>query len=257
VTSLRNAKRVERAVQLLAESRNAVALTGAGISTPSGIPDFRSQDSGLWRRFDPMAVASLSTFRYHPERFFEWVRPLVASMLDASPNAAHYALAHMEEAGSLSGVVTQNIDDLHHRAGSKVVYEVHGHLRRATCTRCYRGYSTEGQIEAFAERGEIPLCDDCGGILKPDIVLFGEQLPADIVYAAQKLIDGSDLILIAGSSLEVTPAASMPVRSLNKGARLIIVNNDSTYLDQRADVVIQDDVVDILPMLANKLLEYL
>jgi NAD-dependent deacetylase len=255
VTSPPNSELVERAVNLLTKSRQAAALTGAGISTPSGIPDFRSQDSGLWRRFDPMAVASLSSFRYHPEKFFDWVRPLVTTMLDAAPNEAHYALARLESAGFLAGVVTQNIDDLHHRAGSKTVFEVHGHLRRATCIKCYQAYSTEGHIEAFAERGEIPRCDGCGGILKPDIVLFGEQLPSEIVFAAQKLIDQSDLILIAGSSLEVTPAASMPVRSLNRGARLIIVNNEPTYLDERADVVFHEDVVDILPLLADKLLE--
>jgi NAD-dependent deacetylase len=201
-----------------------------------------------------MAVASLSTFRYQPEKFFDWVRPLLTSMLEAQPNAAHDALARMENAGYLSGVITQNIDDLHHRAGSKTVFEVHGHLRRATCIQCYRSYSTEGHIEAFAEKGVIPRCDECGGILKPDIVLFGEQLPASIVLAAQRLIDQSDLILIAGSSLEVTPAASMPVGSLNRGARLIIVNQEPTYLDARADALFHADVVDVLPLIANKLI---
>lgn len=200
-----------------------------------------------------MAVASLSSFRHHPETFFEWVRPLVASMLDAAPNAAHAALARMEKAGYISGVVTQNIDDLHHRAGSINVYEVHGHLRRATCTKCYRSYSTEGHIEAFAKEGRIPTCDDCGGILKPDIVLYGEQLPASIINAARRLIDESDLLLIAGSSLEVTPVASMPVGALNRGARLIIINKEPTYLDERADVLIHEDVVDILPAIADAL----
>jgi NAD-dependent deacetylase len=254
VNSPSTSTQIQQAVNLLKDARHAVALTGAGISTPSGIPDFRSQDSGLWKRFDPMAVASLSSFRYHPEKFFEWVRPLVASMLDASPNAAHIALARMEKAGYLSGVVTQNIDDLHHRAGSINVYEVHGHLRRATCIKCYRSYSTEGHIEAFAREGKIPICDDCGGILKPDIVLYGEQLPASIVNAARELIDESDLILIAGSSLEVTPAASMPIGALNRGAHLIIINIEPTYLDERAAVLIHEDVVDVLPAIADALI---
>jgi NAD-dependent deacetylase len=245
----------EQAGRLIKSARSVVALTGAGISTPSGIPDFRSQDSGLWRRFDPMAVASLSVFRYQPQRFYEWVRPLVASMLDAAPNAAHEALARLEAAGFLSGVITQNIDDLHHRAGSKNVYEVHGHVRRATCIQCYRTYSTEGQIEAFVSDGVIPRCEDCGGILKPDIVLFGEQLPDSVVRAAKRLIDESDLLLIAGSSLEVTPVASMPVHALNQGAKLILVNIEPTYLDERADVLIHDDVINVLPVIADGLLE--
>lgn len=202
-----------------------------------------------------MAVASLSVFRYQPEKFYEWVRPLVALMLDAEPNAAHVALARLETAGLLKGVVTQNIDDLHHRAGSKNVYEVHGHVRRATCIKCYRTYSTEGQVEAFVSDGVIPRCEDCGGILKPDIVLFGEQLPGDVVRGAKRLIDDSDLMIIAGSSLEVTPVASMPVHALNKGARLILINIEPTYLDERADVLIHDDVINVLPVIADELLE--
>lgn len=238
---------------LLSEATQAVALTGAGISTPSGIPDFRSQDSGLWHRYDPLVFASLTTFRYKPEKFFEWVRPLVRLMLDAIPNEAHLALARMENSGFLSGVITQNVDDLHRQAGSQTVYEVHGHLRQATCVNCYRSFSTAGMLEKFAESGELPLCTDCEGILKPDIVLFGEQLPETTVAGARSLIDASDVIIVAGTSLDVTPAATMPVEALNRGARLIIVNNEPTYLDERADVLFHSDVVEILPMFVDAL----
>jgi NAD-dependent deacetylase len=254
MTDRRYAEDLMRAADLIKSARHAIALTGAGISTPSGIPDFRSPGSGLWERDDPMQVASLSAFRYQPERFFEWVRPLARDILDAEPNAAHQALAALEQAGVIHGVVTQNIDDLHRRAGSKVVCEVHGHLRQATCVKCFRRYPSARMLADFAERGEIPRCPECGGILKPEVVLLGEQLPYLVVQDAKALIGHSDLILVAGSSLEVTPAAVFPVNALNAGAALIIVNHQPTYLDPRADVVFRQDVARVLPDLAKEVL---
>ncbi len=248
-------ERIRIGVQLLRTARTTVALTGAGISTPSGIPDFRSSKSGLWTRYDPMQVASLSAFRYEPRRFFEWVRPLALGILEAEPNAAHQALAALEAAGFLAGVITQNIDDLHRRAGSRRIYELHGHLRQATCTSCFHKQEAMALIETFIEIGEMPRCPNCGGILKPDVVLFGEQLPYDVVREARRLMLKSDLILIAGSSLEVTPAATLPIEALNRGARLIIVNQEPTYLDKRADVLFHADVMDILPRLAHEVLQ--
>jgi NAD-dependent deacetylase len=186
---------------------------------------------------------------------FEWVRPFVATIASAKPNAAHFALARLEAAHHLAGIITQNIDDLHGRAGSRVVYEIHGHLRQATCSSCFLKVPALDLIEPFINENVIPRCSVCGGLLKPDIVLFGEQLPYEVVDAAEKLMDGCDLVIVIGSSLEVTPAASMPVAALNRGAGLIIINHDPTYLDERADVVLHTDVVDVLPRIAEEVLD--
>jgi NAD-dependent deacetylase len=247
-------QQLQRAARLLREARKTVALTGAGISTPSGIPDFRSSDSGLWRRYDPMKVASLTAFRYDPQAFYAWIRPMAKTILDAAPNAAHYALATLEKHGLLAGIITQNIDDLHRRAGSRRVYEIHGHLRTATCIRCFQREATEKLLPAFIESGEVPRCPKCGGVLKPDVVLFGEQLPYQVVAKAEALIARSDLVLVVGSSLEVTPAALFPVTALNAGAQLIIINRDPTYLDERATAIFRQDVALVLPELVEEVL---
>lgn len=245
---------LHQAAELMRLAHRPAALTGAGISTPSGIPDFRSRGSGLWERYDPMQVASLISFRHDPEAFFAWIRPLAECMVQADPNAAHLALARLEAAGKMMGVITQNIDDLHRRAGSQVVHEVHGHLRTATCGSCYRKMDTGGLLAEFSRTGIPPRCSVCGGFLKPDVVLFGEQLPEQVLREAEQLLARSDLLLVAGSSLEVTPAALLPQRALEAGARLIIVNQEPTYLDVRADVVFHADVVEILPVLADEVL---
>ncbi len=246
---------IVRASELIRTTDSTVALTGAGISTPSGIPDFRSSESGLWELFNPMEVASLTAFRYNPEKFFEWARPLASTILNAEPNVAHYALARLEQAGYLRGIITQNIDNLHFKAGSKNVLEIHGHLRKATCINCFHKIEISNQIEDFVQKKIIPHCEKCGGILKPDFVLFGEQLPFDIVNEARSWIRSSTLILVLGSSLEVIPVAYYPIDALNSGARLIIINNEKTYLDDRADIIFHDDVADVLPKITAEVLD--
>lgn len=244
-----------QASELICAAESTVALTGAGISTPSGIPDFRSAGSGLWELYNPMKVATLTAFRYNPEKFFEWAKPLTSTILNAEPNEAHFALAKLEEAGYLKGIVTQNIDNLHFRAGSKRVLEIHGHMRNATCINCFHKEEITGQIEEFVEKQIIPHCERCGGILKPDIVLFGEQLPFDVVKKVRDWMQSSDLILVLGSSLEVVPVAYYPVDALNAGARLIIINHEPTYLDGRADIVFHLDVADVLPKITAEVLD--
>jgi NAD-dependent deacetylase len=168
---------VQQAAALLKRSQYTVAFTGAGISTASGIPDFRSKESGLWNNVDPFTVASIYGFRQNPEAFYKWIHPLTRMTLDAKPNQAHAALAKLESQGILKAVITQNIDMLHMRAGSKTVYELHGHLREATCVKCFGVYPAEPMIAQFLEDCRVPLCPGCGGIMKPNIILFGEQLP--------------------------------------------------------------------------------
>jgi NAD-dependent deacetylase len=243
-----------RAADLLRGARLAVALTGAGLSTPSGIPDFRSAGTGLWERVDPMAVASLSSFRYDPEAFFGFLRPLASQILQAVPNAAHRALARLELAGRLAGVITQNIDQLHQRAGSRRVVEVHGNVRRATCIVCYQEFEAGPYLDQFLQAAVVPRCPECGGVLKPNVILFGEQLPRTPFEQARAWCAACDVILVAGSSLEVTPASRLPQLAVEAGARLIIVNREPTYLDPRADAVLHGDVVEVLPELALEVL---
>ena len=242
-------RQIERAAALIAGSEYAVALTGAGISTPSGIPDFRSPGSGLWEKANPMLVASFLAFRLRPHAFYEWARPLAEQLLKAEPNPAHRALAELEEIGLLKAVITQNIDGLHQRAGSRRVLELHGHMREATCLKCHKVVPTQGMIEKFLETGEIPRCQ-CGGVLKPNVVLFGERLPRRALLEAWGEAERCDLMLVVGSSLEVAPASEIPLVALRYGARLIIVNYQTTHLDHLADVVIHQDVAQVLPQIA-------
>jgi NAD-dependent deacetylase len=230
--------------------KQVVVLTGAGISTPSGIPDFRSPGSGLWTRYDPMEVATLSVFRYHPERFFAWFQPMAAGLVQARPNPAHSALARLEQTGYISAIITQNIDSLHQRSGSKNVIEVHGSLETLTCIGCYQKYPASGFLEPYITSGQIPLCPDCNQILKPDAVLFEEQLPVRAWQSAQQACRICRIIMVAGSSLEVMPVAGLPLQALERGARLILINQSSTYLDQRADVILRGDLAEALPELA-------
>jgi NAD-dependent deacetylase len=245
---------IEDAAELVRKAKRAVVLTGAGISTPSGIPDFRSEGTGLWSREEPLEVASLTTFRVAPERFFNWFRPLASQMFYAKPNAAHVALVQLEEVGYVKTIVTQNIDALHQKAGSKCVVETHGTMRTLTCTNCYRSFEAELYLKPFVEEGKIPICPQCSGILKPDVILFGEQLPQAAWVTAQRAARQCDLMLVAGSSLEVLPVAGLPMQALDRGAHLIIVNNTPTYVNVRADVVIMDDVASILPEITKRAL---
>ncbi len=245
---------IEQAADLICASKHAVALSGAGISTPSGIPDFRSEGSGLWTRSDPMEVASLRVFRYHPEKFFAWMRSLALLIFQANPNPAHLALTRLEQAGYIKTIITQNIDGLHHRAGSQHVLEVHGSLQTLTCIGCYRRFDSSGFIEPYLENGEIPHCPNCNNILKPDAVLFEEQLPYRTWQQAEQASRSCDLMLVTGSSLEVLPVAGLPMRALENQAHLIIVNQTPTYIDDHADIVLRVDVAEIIPRIAEEVL---
>jgi NAD-dependent deacetylase len=254
MTTSLNEKAFRKAVGLIRDARYTVVLTGAGHSTPSGIPDFRSPGSGLWTRFQPMEVASLSTFRHHPERFFEWLHPLASQMFNAQPNPSHYALTKLEHEGYVKTIITQNIDGLHQRAGSKHVLEVHGTLETLTCIKCYQQYSSDAFIGAYIEQGEIPRCPDCEGILKPDAVLFEEQLPAKIWLKARQESSSCDLMIVAGSSLIVMPVAGLPMKARENGAKILVINKSSTYIDGEASAVLTGDVAEIIPEIVSELI---
>jgi NAD-dependent deacetylase len=242
------AEPIEEAAELLAGARRVVALTGAGISRPSGIPDFRSPD-GVWAARDPAEVASLRAFRRDPDGFYGWLRGLIGPIGAARPNPAHMALARLEAAGRMGGVVTQNIDGLHQQAGSRRVFELHGHLRSATCLECGRQVPAEPLLPAV-RRGVAPRCS-CGGPFKPDVVLFDELLPQGVYWLARKAVDECDLLIVAGTSLEVAPACDLPLVAIGRGAPVLIVNLEPTALDARARAVIRADVAVALPQIVG------
>jgi NAD-dependent deacetylase len=245
---------VEYAADLFREAKRAVVLTGAGLSTPSGIPDFRSEGTGLWSRDEPLEAASLTTFRLDPEKFYKWFRPLASQIFNAQPNAAHLALATLEKAGHLKAILTQNIDMLHHKAGAEKVIEMHGTLRTLSCSQCYLQYESGAFLPLYIADGTIPTCPACKAVLKPDVILFGEQLPQKAWLEAQKACRECDLILVAGSSLEVLPVAGLPVQAIDRGAHLIIINQTPTYLSVRADINILENVADVIPLIKDQVL---
>jgi len=250
-----NDQKIVQAAELIKHAKHAVALTGAGVSTRSGIPDFRTPGSGLWKHVDPMTVASIWGFLEHPAGFYDWIKPLSKTMVEAKPNPAHYALAELEALGRLRVVITQNIDDLHRRAGSKRVLEVHGHMREATCIRCCYLADAQPYITKFIAEGAIPTCPVCGGVMKPNVILFGETPPVRVLYEAQQESERCDVMLVAGSSLEVLPVADLPSVARQHGAQVIIVNNAATALDKLAAVVLREDVAIALPKIVEKVKE--
>lgn len=246
-------QKINHIADLIRQTQHTVAFTGAGISTESGIPDFRSPDSGLWRNVDPMTVASIFGFKRDPKAFYDWVAPLTRTTIDAAPNPSHIALAEMERRGHLDGIITQNIDMLHTRAGSKTVFELHGHMREATCINCFKVYDGKPILEKFLQDSEVPTCATCNGVLKPNVILFGEQLPVREFQGAQDAARKCDLMIIIGSSLEVEPAGELPRLAYRTGAKLVIVNLEPTSADKLAEVVIHARAAEILPAIVRQL----
>jgi NAD-dependent deacetylase len=239
--------------QLVLHSERTVALTGAGVSVPSGIPDFRSPETGLWERVDPMEVAHIEVFRRDPERFWAFYGQRFQTLDDKRPNRAHELLAKLERSGLLQAVITQNIDGLHRRAGTSELVEVHGSIAHSSCLGCGSSYPLEEvRARQAADRRSVPRCD-CGEPLKPDVVLFGEYLPSDVFERAQQLAEQADLMLCIGSSLEVYPVADLPLRTVAGGGQLAIITQGATPLDARAAVRLGGDVVAELDALAREL----
>jgi NAD-dependent protein deacetylase/lipoamidase len=235
----------EALAELIRSSQPCVVLTGAGVSTESGIPDFRSP-TGLWAQFDPLEYGSIEAFRRDPLRVWSFYKPRVSMLTEAEPNPAHLALAELEQRGLVQAVVTQNIDLLHERAGSRAVVEVHGSIRTATCPGCGARHELETVLELLAE-ADAPACPACGEIVKPDVVFFGELLPPEAIDRAYQLAREAKLMLVVGSALEVHPIAGLPDETLRAGGRLAIVNRGGTPYDSRARLRIDGSAGEVLP----------
>ena len=232
---------------LLIERQPCVVLTGAGISTESGIPDFRSP-TGIWAEVDPLEVASIQAFKRDPERVWGFYRARIGVLLEAEPNQGHLALAEVERRGLAQAIVTQNIDTLHSRAGSRDVIEVHGSIRAATCLDCRWTEELAGVLAQLEER-TAPLCVHCGEILKPGVTLFGELLPSAAIERATDLARGAALMLVVGSTLEVWPVAGLPLEARS----FAVVNRGPTALDRRAELKIDGDAGATLTAVVNAL----
>jgi NAD-dependent deacetylase len=252
VNSLRSAALGARALaELIRHRQPCVVLTGAGVSTESGIPDFRSP-TGLWATFDPLEYASIEAFRRDPLKVWGFYKRRVAMLTDAEPNPAHVALAELERLGFVEALVTQNIDLLHERAGSREVVEVHGSIRTATCPGCGERCSLRTVLELLAV-SDAPECPACGGILKPDVVFFGERLPGAAIDRAYELARRASLLLVVGSALEVHPVAGLPLETIDAGGELAIVNRGPTPFDEQASLRLGGSAGHVLPAVVEAL----
>ncbi len=243
--------KIKEAAKILAKAKHAVVFTGAGISAESGIPTFRGED-GLWKRYDPEEVASIYGFKRNPKAFWEFSLEL-KDKLFVDPNPAHYAIAELEEMGIVKAVITQNIDMLHQKAGSKKVLELHGSMQYLDCLDCGETYKWEDVVDELLA-GKIPLrCRKCGSYyVKPRVVLFGEALPQDVLSEAMEETRKADAFMVVGSSLVVYPAAHLPFMARARGAGMIIVNAEPTDADRIFDVVIRGRAGEVLPKIVEE-----
>jgi NAD-dependent deacetylase len=253
VTPLLGTDKAARLAELIRGAERAVVLTGAGVSVPSGIPDFRTPGKGIWEKVDPMEVAHIDAFRRSPDRFWQFYADRFASLVDKRPNPAHEAIAELERRGLVRGVITQNVDRLHRMAGSRNVIEVHGSIEHCVCLECGGRVHLDRVLEIIAAHPGAPECEACIHPLKPDVVLFGELLPVAAMAEAQSLAQEADLMVCVGSSLEVFPVASLPGVTLEAGGRLAIVTQGPTAYDREAEVKLSGDVADELQAVLSAL----
>ncbi len=248
---------IRQAARWLAASRWTAVLTGAGVSTESGLPDFRSapgrdRPGGLWTGLDPMQVASASAFERDPDSFYRFYQQRLAQLVGAEPNAAHRAIARLEALGLMQLLITQNVDRLHQQAGSREIVEVHGNLREARCHSCEMVVPIAEMVRPL-DAGTRPRCARCGGPLRPNVVLFEEMLPVGAYGRAEDACARCEVLLIVGSSLEVYPVAGLPHLAQEHGARVVIVNRDPTTCDRLADLVLRGQAGEVLPAIVAAL----
>ncbi|MFP3304107.1 MAG: NAD-dependent deacylase [Nitrososphaeria archaeon] len=240
---------IKEVSKIILNSKCTVALTGAGVSTASGIKDFRGPQ-GIWKTIDPEKF-EINYFINHPDEVWNLFIKTFALEQEVNPNAAHFALAELEKMNLLCGVITQNIDGLHQKAGSINVIELHGNLKKAVCLQCNKTYPLSEIIKNFV--GKSPLCPYCKGLLKPDIIFFGEPLKEEVIFKAIELSKAADVFLAIGTSLSVYPANQLPLYAKHKGAKLIIINEGRTEEDDLADIIITGRAEIVLPKIINEI----
>ncbi len=249
-TDSENSSLIEKAAFLIKEGQVVTALTGAGISAESGIPTFRGKD-GLWQKFKPEELATPTAFSTNPKLVWEWYKYRIDLIKEAKPNPAHNALSELEKLHPDFLVMTQNVDNLHRRAGNKRIIEFHGNIFRARCTNCGRRYDVERFIDE-----ELPRCPECGKLLRPDVVWFGESLDPQVIEESWERTCRTNVMIIVGTSLLVYPAAYLPILAKEHGAKIIEVNPEPTYISDEADVVLRKKAGEVLPKIVEKVREY-
>ncbi len=245
---------IERAAKILQQSDKILVFVGAGLSTESGIPDFRSP-GGLWSKYDPQDFyyQKIISDERAREKYWEMSFESYEIMKRAKPNPAHLAIKDLEDMGKLLAIVTQNIDHLHHKAGNSPdkIIEIHGTAFSVSCLSCGKKYDRDEVQEKIKSGIKVPYCDGCSGVLKPDTISFGQPMPQDKMELAFKYAEQCEVCLVLGSSLVVYPAASVPTHALRSGATLIIINRDPTPLDSEAEITIHDSLGNVLPKIVE------
>jgi NAD-dependent deacetylase len=242
--------KIQRFAQLIIDSNNVVALTGAGMSTESGIPDFRSPETGLWTKVDPYEFASITSYRSNASKNLSSMLEMGLTIFKARPNKGHRALTRLQKLGKLQGIMTQNIDRLHQKAKTTNIVEFHGNVMEAICMQCRKIFPITMMVNQ-ALTGKVPSCEECNGLLKPNAVFFGEPLASKDLAAADEMVENCDLLIILGSSLVVYPVAFYPHKALSAGAKLAIINIQKTDMDSSCEVVIHENIGDVFPKIVN------
>ncbi|MBN1626249.1 MAG: NAD-dependent deacylase [Deltaproteobacteria bacterium] len=240
---------INKAVEILYQSKNTIALTGAGISVESGIPDFRSA-GGLWSIYDPSDYATIDAFLNNPEKVWDMLRAMDKLVSKAKPNRAHIGMGYLERMGYLKCIITQNVDNLHQAGGARNVIEYHGNHNKLICLKCGKRYTMDEKRNEFTPRCE------CGSILKPEVIFFGEAIPQAALYDSMQLANSAQALMIVGTSAAVSPANSIPIMAKKNGAKIIEINKESTYLTSRlTDLFLQGDAGDIIEKIVNVIKE--
>ncbi|TXT59691.1 MAG: NAD-dependent protein deacylase 2 [Promethearchaeota archaeon] len=244
-------EKINNLAELIANSEDIVALTGAGMSTESGIPDFRSPGTGLWEKVDPNEFASISSYVANPQRNLKFMLEMGMQIFKAKPHEGHKALTKLQKLGKLKGVLTQNIDGLHQRAGTENVIELHGTANEARCIECHETYEISFMINQVVKGDYEPTCGECSGLLKPNAIFFGEPLESSVIREADEMVEKCDLLIVLGSSLLVYPVAFYPQKVLSNDAEIGIINIQPTEMDRYAEVVIHKKIGKMLPKVAD------